>query len=104
MMAMLLFIVLCTVSISQTAEAVITPTKKNINYYFRNMTTEADKEILKGHIYFYFVSADEYVDITDENLEINTEGQYAGCYCVKFEDIPLDEKIQMYNSDGMLIG
>ena len=103
-MAMLLFIVLCTVSISQTAEAVVTPTKKNIKYYFKNMTTEADKEILKEHVYFYLVSADEYVDITDENLEIDTEGQYAGCYCVKFMDIPLDENVQMYNSDGMLIG
>ena len=102
--AMLLFIVLCTVSISQTAEAAPFTTK-DITFDFINMYTDEDKEVIKEHIYFQLESTGEYVYPTDENLQKRTidntsNRDYVGCWYIKFDDIPLDEVVYMYNDDG----
>ena len=67
--AMLLFFILCTVSISQTAEA--GPfTTKDVEFLFTNVRTEEQKTIIKDNLYVYLQNEARRVYLTDENLKI----------------------------------
>ena len=98
--AMLLFFILCTVSISQTAEAG-SFTTKDVEFLFTNVRTEEQKTIIKDNLYVYLQNEARRVNLTDENLKIKTSGGQAGCYYIAFDDIPLDEIVILYNSDDM---
>lgn len=101
-LSLFLCVVLFTVSLSDVAIAAPSTTKK-IRFYFRNFSTEEQKEILKENIHFQNVTTGETIYLTDENIQVNEQGQYAGCFLYEFVDIGINDIVQMINKQSMVI-
>ena len=75
---------------------------RTLKYHFKGMTTEEDKKIIIENIYVRNATTGEITYLTEDNVQISTEGQYAGCFMFAFT-IGTNEKAQMLNKQGAII-